>query len=113
MSVKTTDTLIHTLNIKGDYPCNKLRARKIWEVLYRKAGGKDFNDFDNFLIDLRCFEEQLDRQILEVSTVFYWAYWNGGNHTMTKVFTTEENHMLDDSWDSCYVTTPPDKSRGF
>jgi len=100
--INTNEVLIHTINIRGDYPCNKLYARKIWEALYRHAGGKDFKSFDNFLIDLRCFEEQLDKQVGEASAVFYWVYWNG-NHTSTWVFTPEENYRLIDNWDACHM----------
>jgi hypothetical protein len=102
MNINTNEVLIHTINTRGDYPCNRLRARKIWEVLYRHADGKDFKSFDNFLIDLRCFEEQLDKQAGESAAIFYWAYSNG-KWTHTKIFTPEDKWNLVDLWDSCWM----------
>lgn len=84
-----TEKHIITINDRVSWNCNKLRSRKIWEALYRNCGGKDFSSFDNFLIDLRCFEDQLNRRLDDELIEFYWSYTGDGTHTsedITSIF---------------------------
>lgn len=99
--INTKETPVATLSTRGDYPSNSYRARKIWELLYRNTGAKEFKSFDNFLIDLKCFQEQLDSQSNHNIVEFYWSYSDWGNHTKTAVFT--ENWKLIDLWEHSYA----------
>ena len=63
-----------TIDIRTDLSSCGLRARKIWEALFRSIPTHGFHSFDSFLCDLSTFE----RLLKEGKNTFYWICSDSG-----------------------------------